>query len=386
MSQIDATTLLSHAPFPIAVTNGAAHTLAYTNSAFRKLVGAGYTDGNVAITDVLSFSANTLQSLLDRAWTDREVLEDRPVGALAQRGDNWRCTIWPLGDVGGMPRGLVITLHQAAHAPLNSLESPEKPLANDLNQMRFLGNISHELRTPINAIVGYVQLLSEEIHGPVTAAQQGDLERIRVNQEHLLELINELLAFVRSGTPRNNRMMAVPVHEAVTGALRLIENTLSRKSILYEQDPDDADVVAFGDPERIRQILMNLLANAARFTPRGGHIITRCEALDDRVHISVTDNGIGIQQSKLESIFEPFVQVHSGQTNGGLGLGLPISRELARSMQGDITVESQIGKGTRFTLTLPRVPPPDATGSGIRPDPRAERSEARPTRSDPSRP
>jgi signal transduction histidine kinase len=223
------------------------------------------------------------------------------------------------------------------------------------NKLRFLGNISHELRTPLNAIVGYVDVMAEGIHGPVTPAQHRDLDRIKLNQEHLLNLVNELLTFVRAGTPRLSQIVDVLAHEAVAHAVRLLGPTLSRKSIRYQHQPEDGHVIALGDPERVRQILVNLLANAVKFSAHGGQITTRCEAHGDRVRISVRDNGIGIAPSQLGSIFEPFVQVDPlHPTDGGVGLGLAISRDLALTMQGDLAVTSTLGQGACFTLTLPR--------------------------------
>ena len=116
-------------------------------------------------------------------------------------------------------------------------------------------------------------------------------------------------------------------------------------------------MVALGDRDRVRQILLNLLTNAVKFTQPGGQITTHCEAVGDEVRIRVTDNGFGIAPSKLAAIFEPFVQVDPAHpSEHGVGLGLAISRDLARTMHGDLTVESTEGKGTSFTLTLPRAP------------------------------
>jgi signal transduction histidine kinase len=222
-------------------------------------------------------------------------------------------------------------------------------------KMRFLADISHELRTPLNSIVGYVDLLSEQIHGPVNPAQHEDLERIRRNQEQLLRVVDELLVFVRAGAPRLNQIVELPAHENMANAVGLIENSMTERSIRYEHDEPDPSVIVLGDAERLRQILLNLLSNAVKFTARGGKITTRCEALGDEVRISVLDSGIGIAESKLESIFEPFIQVEPSQhPDGGVGLGLAISRDLARGMRGDLTVDSKLGRGTCFTLTLPR--------------------------------
>jgi signal transduction histidine kinase len=141
----------------------------------------------------------------------------------------------------------------------------------------------------------------------------------------------------------------------VAHAVRLLGPTLSRKSIHYRHNSEGEDVIALGDPERVRQILVNLLANAVKFSAHGGRVTTRCEALGDEVRISVRDNGIGIAPGQLGSIFEPFVQVDPEHpTDGGVGLGLAISRDLALTMQGDLAVTSTLGQGACFTLTLPR--------------------------------
>lgn len=223
------------------------------------------------------------------------------------------------------------------------------------NKLRFLGHISHELRTPLNAIMGYVELMTEEIHGPVTVAQRDDLARIRLNQEHLLKLVNDLLSFVQAGTQRSNQIVELGADEAVASAVALIDNTLSKKSLRYQHVSNGADLRMMGDRDRVSQILVNLLANAVKYTPRGGQVTTYCEASDDQVHIRVTDTGIGIDTHRLTDVFEPFVKVNTNQpVEGGVGLGLAISRDLARGMRGELSVESTRGRGSCFTLTLPR--------------------------------
>ncbi|HET9441500.1 MAG TPA: GAF domain-containing sensor histidine kinase [Longimicrobiales bacterium] len=245
------------------------------------------------------------------------------------------------------------------HARIHSealLQREQAELAT-LNKLRFLGQISHELRTPLNAIMGYVELMAEEIHGPVTVAQRDDLARIRLNQEHLLKLVNDLLTFVQAGAQRPNQIVELEADEAVAGAVKLIDNTLSKKSLRYEHVSSLTKLCMLGDRDRVSQILVNLLANAVKYTPRGGQVTTRCEADDDRVHIRVIDTGIGIDTSKLTDVFEPFVKVNTNQpVEGGVGLGLAISRDLARGMHGELSVESTRGRGSCFTLTLPRAP------------------------------
>ena len=227
--------------------------------------------------------------------------------------------------------------------------------ATSNSRMRFLGNISHELRTPLNAISGYAQLMEDEIHGPITDAQRRDLTRIRLNQEHLLVLITDILNFVRAGLTPVVETSAVPVPAAVSRALALLEGLALKKSIHYRNEAIDPETVADAHPDRLQQILLNLITNAIKFTPWEGMITTRCEAHEKTVRITVTDTGMGIPPEKIEAIFEPFVQVDpAGEVAGGVGLGLAISRDLARAMRGDITVKSVPGQGSSFTLTLPR--------------------------------
>jgi signal transduction histidine kinase len=195
------------------------------------------------------------------------------------------------------------------------------------------------------------------VRGPVTQDQAEDLRRILRSERHLLGLINELLNFARV----ERRDVAVVVSRiGVTESLRevveLIAPQAAAKSIEITVQCDDDELAVNGDGEKLRQILLNLLTNAVKFTPSGGSVRLVCSADDDRVVIAVRDTGIGIPQSKLSVVFDPFVQVHrgTGSSPEGIGLGLAISRELARAMGGDITVESAPGSGSVFALSLPR--------------------------------
>jgi signal transduction histidine kinase len=224
----------------------------------------------------------------------------------------------------------------------------------------FLGNMSHELRTPLNAIGGYAELMEEGLRGPVTPAQRADLARIKHSQRHLVTLITDILNFVRSESGRMEyRFTAVPVRPALDDVSEMMGVALRARQLTLERPPGDDDAVVWADPDRVRQILMNLLMNAVKYTPAGGGTITvSSTATPEAVRIHVADSGPGIPSGKLEAIFEPFVQLASGMADrqGGVGLGLAISRDLARAMGGDLTVESTLGVGSRFTLTLPRTP------------------------------
>jgi signal transduction histidine kinase/PAS domain-containing protein len=221
----------------------------------------------------------------------------------------------------------------------------------------FLGAMSHELRTPLNAIGGYIDLLDMGLRGPVTPNQHADFARVKTNQQHLALLITEILNFVRVGSGRASYALSdVKACESIQHSVDLIEPLFGQKGLVFEGITGDNSIVARADPERVAQILINLFSNAIKFTPSGGRINANCAVSGDTVAIRVSDTGIGIAPEKHESIFEPFIQLKESLSDreSGVGLGLAISRDLARAMNGDLTVESSEGKGARFTLSLPR--------------------------------
>ncbi len=220
----------------------------------------------------------------------------------------------------------------------------------------FLGAMSHELRTPLNAIGGYIDLLDMGLRGPVTEKQHADFARVRTNQQHLALLITEILTFVRVGSGRVAYAVGdMSACDALGHAIELIEPLFGQKGLVFKGITGDSSVLARADPERVTQILVNLLSNAIKFTPAGGEISAVCGVSSDAVMLRVSDTGIGIAADKHEAIFEPFIQLKEGLSDreSGVGLGLAISRDLARAMDGDLTVESIEGKGAHFTLSLP---------------------------------
>jgi signal transduction histidine kinase len=231
--------------------------------------------------------------------------------------------------------------------------------AEEANQAKgeFLAMMSHDLRTPLNAIGGYTYLLRKGIRGPVTPEQVADLDRIRHNQAHLLALVNDVLNFARVERRDVPLVPAVVLLDGLLEAVHAVVGPqLAERELAYEYRPCEDGLAAWADRDRVEQVLVNLLANAIKFTPRGGRVTLECRGDATRVHISVTDTGIGIPPERHEEIFHPFVQVDARRTGTqeGVGLGLAISRNLARLMDGDLTVESAPGAGSVFTLTLPR--------------------------------
>jgi len=222
---------------------------------------------------------------------------------------------------------------------------------------QFLAMMSHELRTPLNAIGGYAELLEMGIRGPITDAQREDLQRIRRSQHHLLSLINDVLSFAKLEAGHLQFHYAdVPLHELLADLESLVEPQLRAKQLRYEYMGCDPTLQVRADPEKMRQILLNLLSNAIKFTEDGGRISVECEASEGIVAVRVRDSGLGIPLDKLNSVFEPFVQLDRNLVSNheGTGLGLAISRDLARAMGGHLVVESAPGEGAVFALGLPR--------------------------------
>ena len=249
-------------------------------------------------------------------------------------------------------------LYQAEHAARAEAE------AANLAKGQFLASMSHELRTPLNAIGGYVDLLMMELRGPVTAQQQTDLARVKRAQQHLLGLINDVLNFAKLEAGRIElQLRDVALGELLDDVEALIAPQAAMRGIAYAPAPGDGTVSVRGDQEKLEQVLLNLLSNAVKFTGPGGRVWMDWAEEEGEVRVRVHDTGAGVPPDKLESIFEPFVQVDPDltRTRQGTGLGLAISRELARAMGGDITVRSVPDEGSTFTVHLR---PGDGEGGG----------------------
>ncbi len=223
---------------------------------------------------------------------------------------------------------------------------------------QFLAVMSHELRTPLNAILGYSELVEMGVHGPVSEPQREAMARIRRSGQHLLSLVNNVLNLERSEVGGlETEFATLPVAQLFEDAEALIRPQAGAKGIMLSVDTPPPGLSVLGEREKAGQVLVNLLSNAVKFTPAGGRIALTYRATAEAVELRVTDTGLGIPSDSLDRIFEPFVQLDSGLTRRaeGAGLGLAISRRLARLMGGDLTVESEAGNGSTFTFTLVRV-------------------------------
>ena len=221
----------------------------------------------------------------------------------------------------------------------------------------FLAVMSHELRTPLNAISGYTELLSMGIYGDVTDAQQDALARVARSQRHLLSLIDDVLGFARLESGQAQfRIADVALVDTFAGVETIVGVQAQARDITLELAPCPDTLIVRADADKLRQVVLNLVTNAIKFTPPGGRIRVTCEEAGHEVHVRVTDTGPGIAPDRMEAIFEPFVQGDRAlnRPSEGVGLGLTISRDLARGMGGQLSVASTLGDGAVFTLTLPR--------------------------------
>ena len=252
---------------------------------------------------------------------------------------------------------LVVHAADQQRARLLAREQMLRQDAESANQAKgnFLAVMSHELRTPLSAIIGYEELLADGITGPVTDGQRQQLGRIKASARHLLQLIDEILTFSRAENGREDvTMETVPIAAVVDEAVGLVTLMADDKDVSLGVTPAPALAVRT-DRRKVRQILVNLLSNAIKFTERGGSVLLEVARSRGEMRLTVRDSGIGIPAEHLERIFDPFWQVEQQATRraGGTGLGLSVSRRLARLLGGDITVESTVGRGSVFTVTLP---------------------------------
>ena len=285
------------------------------------------------------------------------------------------------GEIGAMARAVQVFKEtternkseiQDAHVELEGLYHRVRRHADELEQRvaertqeleaasqhksAFLAAMSHELRTPMNSIIGFTRLVMRRGKDALPVKQYENLGKILISAQNLLALINDILDLSKIEAGRIEiRPDKFELEPLIDECLNTVEPLINHGHVSLETDliPDLPPV--FADPDKLRQVLINLLSNALKFTDRGRIMVT-ARGVGRHVTIAIADSGIGIPADALEMVFEEFRQVDAGAKGKirGTGLGLPISRQLARLMDGDITVESEIGKGSTFTVTVPR--------------------------------
>ncbi|MBW3553608.1 MAG: PAS domain S-box protein [Gemmatimonadetes bacterium] len=230
---------------------------------------------------------------------------------------------------------------------------------SDRAKTDFLAVVSHELRTPLNAITGYAELLTGGVSGPLNDKQRGQIERIGVSARHLAHLIDEILTYARMEGGRDTLEPALTdVGETVRDAVSVLRPAADGKGLELSIDAATHGPELVTDPGKLRQIVMNLVSNAVKYTDEG-HVRVAIRQLEDGIELTVKDSGVGIPTEEQERIFEPFRQVQAPNTRtvGGTGLGLSVSRRLVQVLGGRISVESTPGTGSTFTVWLPKDPP-----------------------------
>ena len=375
--------LFAQAPSAIAVFRGPAHVCEIANQHFLRFVGNRDIVGKPILLALPELEAQGFFETLDGVLRSGTPFIGNEVMAMMDRQGNgipeerfFNFVFQPISETDGSVSGIcVLSVDVTELVQARRDAETARAAAEDANRAKgeFLAAMSHELRTPLNAIGGHVQLVELGVYGPVTDGQRDALARTQKSQKHLLSLITDVLNFAKLEAGRiEYDLEDVSLADVALEVLAMVGPQFEAKGIACDMRVLSA-VVARADREKVQQILINLLSNAVKFTVAGGRIVidapTREHQLEDRpddprsaddprvtVFLRVSDTGIGIARVKQDTIFDPFVQVHRNLTRPteGTGLGLAISRDLARGMGGELRVRSAEGRGSTFTLALPR--------------------------------
>ena len=223
------------------------------------------------------------------------------------------------------------------------------------HKSEFLANMSHELRTPLNAIIGFSEVLSERMFGELNEKQEEYLKDIHASGTHLLSLINDILDLSKIEAGRMElELTDFDLPQAIDDALILVRERAGRRGIALEHSVDERLGEIRGDERKVKQVLLNLLSNALKFTPEGGRVEVLARMIDGMAEVSVTDTGVGIASADQEAVFEEFRQAGTAEKKAeGTGLGLTLCRKFVELHGGRIWVKSQVGAGSTFTFTIP---------------------------------
>lgn len=371
--------VFAQAPAFLAVLRGPTHVFEYVNPAYYQLVGHRELLGRSVVDALPEIRGQGFEELLDRVLETGEPFIGREVAVMISRTPESEpeqryidLVYYPITGADGTRSGVVAHGSDVTDHVLDRQEAQRARAAAehaDRAKSQFLATMSHEIRTPINAVMGYADLLDAGVSGDLAPDQQRYVDAIRASSNHLFGLISDVLdlAKIEAGELAVE-VGEIPVRPAIAWAIQIVESQAESRGLTLGQAWEcDDGVRVLGDGDRVRQILLNLLANALKFTEAGGTITVRCRtdeaappeaALPEMgpwVVIDVEDTGRGISADKLASVFDPFIQAESGHTRraSGTGLGLTISRRLARLMGGELTARSESGTGSCFSLWLP---------------------------------
>ena len=351
-----AAALVLAAPTPMMLLWGEDATQIY-NDAYRALMGAKHpTVFGTPVKSSWPEGWHLDWEQYTRAWGGESVVVDDAVVSVGRAGDcsdaAFTLGYSPARDESGVIRGVLVTAFETT-----TLAAAQRQALTAVRaKADFLAVMSHELRTPLNAIGGYAELLKLGVRGAVTPEQRADLARIQAGQKQLLGVIDDVLAYTKLEAGILHFVVEdVALDELLTGCCALVGHEARQKKLELRRSGSMGTLAVRADAEKVQQVVLNLLTNAIKFTDPGGTITISCqEERGERIDIIIADTGRGIASSDLECVFQPFVQVDAKLTRAqdGTGLGLAISRQMAQRMGGDLTVVSEVGAGSRFTLTL----------------------------------
>jgi signal transduction histidine kinase len=270
--------------------------------------------------------------------------------ARIQRGETeLQMVVTPTPDAAGHPNGVIAVVHD-----IGEHQKALEARGEAEQKSRFVSMMTHEIRNPLNSVLGYTELLSRPEAGPLNEKQAKYLDRVSTSGRFLLAIVNDILDLAKAGAGRLevNPQAFDPV-DAVSDAVTLLHPIAEARGVILTID-GTAPVACLADRARTHQVVVNLLSNAIKFTRPASRVVIAVNLIDGEIRFRFIDHGEGIPEDQLERIFEEFAQV-AGQTTEipGTGLGLPLSRALARAMGGEVSVRSTVGLGSVFTLTLP---------------------------------
>jgi signal transduction histidine kinase len=365
--------LFAQAPVAIAVFDGRALRFTLANPQYQRIIGTRDPVGKTLIEMFPDLAGSEIERVLHGVYdtgipfaaNDYCVRYDsHGTGEI----DNYYDFVYqPIRAPGGdAVTGIVVVAVDVTERRSNTVEherllalaqqSSVDAEAANRSKSEFLAVMSHELRTPLNAIGGYAEILELGVHGALNAEQSGHVARIRQSQRHLMGLINGVLNYARvEAGAVHYALDAVSVDGILATCEALTAPQAHARGLTLRFETGDPTLVVRADAEKLQQIVLNLITNAIKFTQPGGSITLSYTRVGEFAAIRVRDTGRGIAATQLERVFEPFVQIDATltRTSDGVGLGLAISRDLARGMGGELSVISDLGAGSTFTLTVP---------------------------------
>jgi PAS domain S-box-containing protein len=359
--------VFSKAPVLIAVLDGPEHRMEMLNEKAEEIIGRPGLLGKTVREALPEMMDQGFVQLLDHVYQNNEPFIGNEVLARmsgeTDRSGYFNFVFQPLSDDQGVYSVLVVAtdVTDLVSSRVSAEDARQEALAASRAKSDFLARMSHELRTPLAAILGYGELLHDGITGPVTSEQKKQLNRIRSSANHLLSIIDEILTLARAEAGKEKvNLQEVDLNELLDSVGSMAEPLAQAKGLEFQLHKSTNGATLVTDPIKLRQVLLNLLSNAVKYTESGQ--VTVETALDGGdVRFTVRDTGVGVGEEHLEKIFEPFWQVEATTTRraGGTGLGLAVTRQFVDLLGGRIAVQSELGKGSSFTVFLPGEQPND---------------------------